>query len=68
MFNKKKAPIVSVVPTTRVVSQFMPLESFFCEDMKSAYVKDMKYSLREGNVKLAAKIEEWKENSLVQEI
>ncbi|MFA5712415.1 hypothetical protein [Mycolicibacterium sp.] len=55
------ATVEMIVPTGRVVSTFVPTETFHSEQFASSYVEGMKYYVREGNNALAAAVQAWAE-------
>ncbi len=57
--------ITAQIPSGRVLLNFVPLKDFFSEDFHSQYTQGMKYSLREGNTKLAEFLPQWQKAHLV---
>ena len=57
--SKKPLAVVGCTPSGRVVSVFVPKETFHSDEMGSTYVKDFRYYLREGNDKLEVQVEAW---------
>ena len=45
---------------------FTPLADFYCEDLESHYCKDMVYTIRQGNEKLAALSAEWCRRGMIR--
>jgi hypothetical protein len=46
---------------------FVANQDFFSEEMQSAYTKGLRYTVREGNNKLAAEVAKWTARGLVKE-
>ena len=59
------ATVKQTIPTGTVISTFIPTQDFFCKTMQSQYVKGSTYYLREGNDKLATKVNEWLKDGLI---
>ena len=64
-FEKKKI-IAAVIPTQRVLYQFVPTKTFSSKTLKSTYVEGVIYSVREGNMVLKTHVDMWSERGLVK--
>jgi len=50
----------------KVIATFTPTKNFHSEEFASDYIKGMSYNIREGNDKLAALVEQWRKDGLVE--
>lgn len=57
--------VVGGFPSGTVVYRFVPTETFYSEETGSMYVRNMKYSVREGNEKLDKLARKWRDNKKV---
>ena len=49
-----------------IVMQFVPMRDFFSSETNSQYTQGLRYTVREGNTKLAACVEQWIASGWVQ--
>ncbi len=61
----KKRKIVGHKPSKPVIGEFTPVKDFYSKRMRSHYVKDQTYSIRQGNIKLETQLLLWQEKGLV---
>lgn len=46
--------------------EFSPTEDFFSDELQSQYVKDLRYTVHQGNAKLAALVDVWREEGKIR--
>ncbi len=58
-FDKKKPKVVMTIPSAPTLYRFRALKSFWSDAFNSQYTAGQKYSVRQGNDKLATAVSQW---------
>ena len=53
-------------PTEKVLFNFYPLVDFYSDEFETQYISGMRYSVREGNVRLYKAVTQWKKEGKVK--